>query len=280
MAMDRPCLLMGGGLQSQIQSNRLSTHGRVIVFAALCLGTLGLPVRLNGGSYGDRQTRIRQLVQPQRLTAALLIAEGQLAGQPDDLEGRGWRARSLAWTQRWNESEIEYQAVLQSAPHHMGLADLVIWQERSDEVIPLLDLVTALDSSRSNVQLPCGRVLRVLGRRAEAGATYSRLLSWSGLFAGVRSESRASMNPSSVAEGDGNRSFAPLGFRQVDEPFHLDWQLRFIRGSTTEVDCRFYLRFGQALIRWDVANQPRPFLESRLDGRPQTLNGKNYAVRF
>jgi hypothetical protein len=159
MAMDRPCLLMGGGLQSQIQSNRLSTHGRVIVFAALCVS--------------------RQANEP--TTRAL---------------------------------------------------------------------------------------------------PYSRLLSWSGLFAGVRSESIAAMNPASVAEGDGNRSFAPLGFRQVDEPFHLDWQLRFIRGSTTEVDCRFYLRFGQAVIGWDVANQHRPFLESRLDGRPQTLNGKNYAVRF
>jgi len=231
-------------------------HGRVTVFAALWLSMLCLPGGLHGSSE-DWPSRLRQLVQEQELTWALSIAEDQLAEHPDDLEARGWRARLLAWTHRWNESEIEYQAVLQSAPHDMdilvGLADLLTWQERRAEAIALLDQAAALDASRNDVQLRRGRLLHVLGRRAESGTAYARVLSLDGLFGRVRAESTVATNANATAENYGTRS---------------------------EVNSGFYRRFGQAVSQWGAADHRRPSLvEFGSDGRPQTSNGMNYAVR-
>jgi hypothetical protein len=90
-------------------------HGLAIVLAGVWLSAVWQPAQLQA-SPEDWQWRIRQLAQVQQLTTALAIAEDRLGAHPEDLEARGWRARLLAWTDRWNESEIEYQAVLQSAP--------------------------------------------------------------------------------------------------------------------------------------------------------------------
>jgi hypothetical protein len=224
------------------------------------------------------------LVRQQELTQALTIAEGQLAEHSDDLEARGWRARLLAWTHCWNESEIEYRTVLQSAPHDMdilvGLADLLVWQERSDEAIVLLDQATSLDASRNDVQLRRGRLLHALGRRAEAGVPYSRVLSLDGLSGGMRDESMAAMIPESIAERYGNRSFAPSGFMHAHDSIQSDWQWRFSPGSASEVNSGLYRRFGQATTRWDATDSGQTSLEFLSGGRPQSSNGMNYAIRF
>ena len=137
----------------------------------------------------DWQSCIRQMVQQRELANALVITEDRLGEHPEDLEARGWRARLLAWTNRWNESEVEYQAVLQSAPHDtdilVGLADLLIWQGRQTEAIAYLDQAGAIDASRNDVQLRRGRLLHALGRRAEAGAAYALVFSLKGLFVGT-----------------------------------------------------------------------------------------------
>src|SRR5688572_8669318 len=107
---------MGGVLQSHIRSTRSSRHGLAVVLACVCLGSVWQPHRLQA-SPEDWQSCIRQMVQQRELANALVIAEDRLGEHPEDLEARGWRARLLAWTNRWNESEVEYQAVLQSAPY-------------------------------------------------------------------------------------------------------------------------------------------------------------------
>ena len=135
---------------------------------------------------------------------------------PEDLEARGWRARLLAWTDRWNESEIEYQTVLQLAPHDtdilVGLADVLIWQGRPAEAITLLDQASALDAGRNDVQLRRGRLLHALGRRAEAGAAYARVLSLDGLSVGVKG-GLAILNAESVDEVTGSPPFTFVGGR-------------------------------------------------------------------
>lgn len=267
-------------MQSQIRSHRLS-HAFVMVFAALWLSMLC--VRLHA-SPEDWQSFIRQLVQQQELTTALTIAESRLAERPDDLEARGWRARLLAWTHRWNESEIEYLAVLHSAPHDMdilvGLADLLIWQERSVEALTFLDQATALDGSRNDVQLRRGRLLHALGRRAEAGAAYSRVLSLEALFGGVRDESVVAADLESITKGDGNRSADPAGVPHGDDSFQWDWRWRFSPGPVSGLNGRFYRRFGQAAARWDATDTRQTSFEFFSGGRIQPSIGMNYAIRF
>ena len=280
--MDYPCLSIGGGLQSQVRRNRRSTHGFVIVFAVLWLNILCWSIPLYSSSE-DWQSHLRQLVQQQDLTSALTIAEGRLAGHPDDLEARGWRARLLAWTQRWNESEIEYRAVLQSAPHDMdiliGLADLLIWQKRSVEALTFLDQAIARDTARNDVQLRRGRLLHALGRRAEAGAAYSRVFALEGLFQRLSDDTAPAMKPQSIAADYGNRSFAPPGSMHGDS-FQWDWQRGLSAGSISDVNGRFYRRFGLAASPWDPTDSFQTYTEFLSGGRPHAGNGMNYAIRF
>jgi len=283
MAMDRPVFSMGGVLRSQIRSNRPTMNSLAVVLAGLWLSELCLPVRLQA-SPEDWQSRIRQLVQEQALIRALVIAEDRLGEHPDDLEARGWRARLLAWTHRWNESEIEYETILQSAPHDtdilVGLADLLIWQERSAEAITLLDQASVLDAGRNDVQLRRGRLLHALGRRAEAGAAYARVLSLDGLFVGVKYRLDM-LNTESLGEGYEIPPFAPLSFIGGHDSFELDWQWRFSPGSASEARNGFYRGLGRAAVRSDATDSRQSSLvEFRSDGRPKKGTGINYAVRF
>ena len=253
---------MGDGLESHIRSKRLSMHGLAIVLASVWLGAFWDPARLQGAAAEDWQSSIRQLVQQQQLAGALGIAEARLGEHPEDLEARGWRARLLAWTNRWNESEIEYQAVLQSAPHDtdilVGLADLLSWQGRRAEAIAYLDQASALDAGRNDVQLRRGRLLHALGRQSEAGAAYALVFSLRGLFVGME---------------DGLAKPATEFFRQ-------DYESQpFPSFSGTASSFGIYRRVGHAAIRWD-ASDPRQSDLFRLGGRSQTGNGMNYAVRF
>jgi tetratricopeptide (TPR) repeat protein len=166
-------------------------HSVAIVLACVWLSAACQPVRLQAAP-GDWQSRLRQFVEQQELASALAMAEDRLSEHPEDLEARGWRARLLAWTNRWNESEIEYQAVLESAPYDtdilVGLADLLSWQGRRAEAIAFLDRASTLDAGRKDVQLRRGRLLHALGLRAEAGTAYAQLLSLKGLFVGMEAE--------------------------------------------------------------------------------------------
>jgi len=270
---------MGGGLQSQIRRSRSSVHGLAIVLAGVWLSTAWEPARLQAATE-DWQWRIRQLVQVQQLSTALAIAEDRLGEHPEDVEARGWRARLLAWTDRWNESEIEYQTVLQSAPHDtdilVGLADVLIWQGRPAEAITLLDQASVLDAGRNDVQLRRGRLLHALERRAEAGAAYARVLSLDGLSVGVKG-GLPILNAESLDEGYGSPPFNFVGGR---DSFELGGQWRPSPGSTSEMKNGFYRRFGHAAIRWDATGSRPTSWEFRSGGCPQASNRMNYAIRF
>jgi tetratricopeptide (TPR) repeat protein len=237
-------------------------HGLAIMLASVWLGTVCEPPRLQAAAE-NWQFRIRQLVQQQELANALDIAEARLGEHPQDLEARGWRARLLAWTNRWNECEIEYRAVLQSAPHDtdilVGLADLLIWQGRRAEAIVYLDQASVVDAGRNDVQLRRGRLLHALGRRAEAGAAYALVLSLKGLCIGI-----------------GDRFARPTTeFLQVYEsqPLVLFGGIADSFGN--------YRRGRQTAIRWAASDPSQPVVqEFRLGGQLQTGNGMNYAVRF
>lgn len=106
--------------------------------------------------------------------------ERRLEQSPADLEARGWRARLLAWTNRWAEAEAEYRRVLDSAPRDvdilLGLADVVRWQRRQEESLALLDRAATLAPQRAEVHIRRGRVLQELERTAEARTAYAEAL--------------------------------------------------------------------------------------------------------
>ena len=124
----------------------------------------------------DWQGRVRELVAEQRIDQALLVSEQWLAAAPQDLEARGWRARLLAWSNRWNEAETEYRRVLESAPADndilLGLADVLTWQKRPKEALEILDRSCALEPQRADCQVRRGRVLQALGHTGEARSAY------------------------------------------------------------------------------------------------------------
>lgn len=255
---------MGGTLRPQTRP-RMSFTRVVLAFASVWLGTLFLLASVNASSE-DWQLRIWQLVQHQELTAALAVAEDRLGAHPEDLEARGWRARLLAWTQRWSESELEYLAVLQSAPHDtdilVGLADLLSWQGRAAEAIPFLDQASLLDAGRNDVQLRRGRLLHALGRRAEAGAAYARVLSIDGLSVGPE-----------------HRNFL---LDSLNTGASSEWLMTLSRRGRASRDPsnESYRRFGRALIRWEAANSGQNLVELCAGGCLPRSNGLNYAVRF
>ena len=251
-------------MESHIRSERSFMHGLAIVLVGVWLSTIWEPIRLQAAPPEDWQLHIRQLVQQQQLANALVIAETRLGEHPEDLEARGWRARLLAWTNRWNESEIEYRTVLQSAPHDrdilVGLADLLTWQGRRAEAIAFLDQASVLDAGRNDVHLRRGRLLHALGRRAEAGAAYALVLSLKGLFLGME---------------DG------LAW-PTTEFLHQDYETQpFVSFGRAAGSFGTYRRVGHAAIWWDARDPRQPDLaEFRLGGQPQTSNGMPYAVRF
>ena len=272
---------MGGVLQSHIRSRLLSRHGFAVVLAWACLNSVWKPDRLQASPV-DWQSRIRQMVQQRELTNALVIAEDRLGEHPEDLEARGWRARLLAWTNRWNESEVEYQAVLQSAPHDtdilVGLADLLIWQGLQTEAIALLDQASAIDPSRNDVQLRRGRLLHALGRRAEAGAAYALVLSLRGLFVGTE-DGLATSATAFLHQGYQSQRLSSLG--RVAGLFQPVWQGRLQPTSTLGMKKQIHGRVGYARTRWDGGNPGQSNVkEFRLGGHAQAANGMNYAIRF
>ncbi|MBI4458747.1 MAG: tetratricopeptide repeat protein [Acidobacteria bacterium] len=120
----------------------------------------------------DWQEQIRQHVAAKDLAGALVIAERRLNETPTDLEARGWRARLLAWSNRWREAEREYLDVHRAAPDDLdivlGLADVVAWQQRFDEALALLDQALQKNPQRADIYTRRGHWLRSQGRKEEA----------------------------------------------------------------------------------------------------------------
>jgi tetratricopeptide (TPR) repeat protein len=263
MATDRPCLF-DGRRRGIAHPQRTFVYARSCNRAGRCLAEHGLWARSAAGRGGGLAVAHSAIGTAARAGQCPVIAEARLSEHPEDLEARGWRARLLAWTNRWNESEIEYRAVLQSAPHDtdilVGLADLLTWQGQRVEAMAFLDQASLLDAGRNDVHLRRGRLLHALGRRAEAGVAYALVFSLKGLFVGMD-----------------ERSATPATefFRQdyESQPFSSFIGLAGSFGT--------HRRVGHAATWWNARDPRQPDLaEFHLGGQPQTSNGMNYAVRF
>lgn len=119
-------------------------------------------------------------MQHQDLSAALVIVNKRLSLAPDDLEALAWHARILSWQGDWERAENEYRAVLSHHPADvdvlLGLADVLIWQQKFEMALEPIDRAARAGASRIDILRRRAHCLTALGRRREASAVYREWL--------------------------------------------------------------------------------------------------------
>jgi tetratricopeptide (TPR) repeat protein len=156
----------------------LRATGRLLAYLACSLLLLTAPRVCRAQQQEDWQAQIRARVSAQDLRGAIAIAEARLAATPDDAEAHAWRARILAWTQKWPEAEAEYRKALAEAPKDadvlFGLGQLLYWQQRYTESLELLDRAQEIAPQDASIPFERAVALAALGRRGEAEQSYRR----------------------------------------------------------------------------------------------------------
>ena len=128
------------------------------------------------------QQELRSDVERHQLPAALAIADQRLEKASADMEAHAWRARLLAWINRWPEAEAEYRLVLDKFPADVdvltGLADVLLWQQKYSEALSALETARHVAPHDPEVLLRRARVLSRLQRIAEARAGFQAVLTY------------------------------------------------------------------------------------------------------
>jgi tetratricopeptide (TPR) repeat protein len=155
----------------QARSDRRTSFAKFFV-SLLILCFLTAVVAPGQNSLRNWKETARDKVNAGQLDAALKTVNRRIATDPGDLEARGWRARLLARMARWPEAESDYWFVLAHAPNDIdiviGLADVLLWQQRLDQALAILDHGCDVSPAQPEILLRRARVLSLLGRTAEA----------------------------------------------------------------------------------------------------------------
>jgi tetratricopeptide (TPR) repeat protein len=160
-------------------SNRLSSCHKTSVLALMGTAWLvlfSIPVLAQDDWIDQVQTAVKQ----HQIPAALVIVDHRLMEVPADMEAHAWRGRLLAWSGSWQEAEIEYQLVLEAFPNDedvlIGLADVLLWQQKYSQALAALDRARSADSQNAEILLRRARVLSLLQRTPEARAQFQAVL--------------------------------------------------------------------------------------------------------
>ena len=208
----------------------------------------------------DWPGRIRQLVADHRIDQALTVSDQWLAAAPQDLEARGWRARLLAWSNRWNEAEAEYRRVLESAPADndilLGLADVLTWQKRPKEALEILDRACALKPDQSECSVRRGRVLQSLGRIGEARAAFRQALDHDASSPEARS-GLESLREESRHEFRIGSDLDFFNFTENAGAVAASLRSRFNNHWATSISATQYRRFGEDATRFSASGSYR-----------------------
>ncbi len=126
------------------------------------------------------QQQVRAAVDQHQIPTAKAIVDQRLIEAPTDMEAHAWRGRLLAWSGHWQESETEYRLVLERFPGDedvlLGLADVLLWQQKYSEALAVLEKARSADPQNSEILLRRARVLSLLQRTAEARADFQTVL--------------------------------------------------------------------------------------------------------
>lgn len=193
------------------------------------------------------QEEVRKRAEAQDWTAAMSIVEREIAGAPQDMDVRTWRARVLLWSGKVSEAEREYHEILTAVPNDpdnwMGLANVYSRESRTKDVLQALNRAVELDPKRADLHAARGRALRAAGNRSEAKLEFRRALELDpsskeaelgllSLRSGLRHEMRVGVNTDLF-------SFAgPNNLEGVSFTSH--WTPRW----TTNLSENFYQRAG------------------------------------
>jgi len=160
-------------------SNRLSSCHKTSVLALMGTAWLvlfSIPVLAQEDWIDQVQTAVEQ----HQIPAALVIVDHRLMEVPADMEAHAWRGRLLAWSGSWQEAETEYQLVLEAFPNDedvlIGLADVLLWQQKYSQALAALDRARSADSQNAEILLRRARVLSLLQRTPEARAQFQAVL--------------------------------------------------------------------------------------------------------
>ena len=165
----------------------LLLHRRHILLSASLCFALWLSARADGAmtdnaANNDWQQQVRTAVHQHHIPAAQTLVDQRLAEAPDDMEAHAWRARLLAWTGHWRESEAEYHLVLEKFPNDVevftGLSDVLLWQQKYSEALGVLEQARSAAPQDPEVLVRRARVLSLLRRVPEARAQFQAILTY------------------------------------------------------------------------------------------------------
>lgn len=109
------------------------------------------------------------------------IVDQALAGAPQDMDVRAWRARLLTWSGHLAEAEKEYLEILKVSRTDpdgwMGLAGVYLREGRIRGAQRAIDAAEELDPKRADLHAARARILRAAGERDEARQEFRRALS-------------------------------------------------------------------------------------------------------
>lgn len=108
------------------------------------------------------------------------IVNRVLAGAPEDMDIRAWRARLLTWSGHLAEAEKEYLTILRVSrndpDHWMGLAAVYLREEKIQDARRAIDAAEELDPKRADLHAARARILRAAGERDEARHEFQEAL--------------------------------------------------------------------------------------------------------
>jgi tetratricopeptide (TPR) repeat protein len=163
------------------RSTRRSRSLRRMLLYGLFVGTLLVaPPFYAQDQTGDWQTRVRKYAEAQDWESALRIVDNEIAGAPQDMDVRAWRARVLAWAGHLAEAEREYLEILKVSgkdpDNWMGLANVYLLERRTADALRALDTAMRLDPTRADLHAARARVLRAAGERKPAQLEFQNAL--------------------------------------------------------------------------------------------------------
>jgi Flp pilus assembly protein TadD len=228
---------------------------RLAVIVALCL-IWALEAFGQNRPAENWQAEIKECIAKKNMAGALRIADARLQIAPGDFEALGWRARLLYWSGRGDEAEREYRAILGTYPNDtdvlLGLVDVVLSEQKSEEALQLLSRAQALLPPSAEIEVRRGRALRAMGRSSEARVAFRQALA----LEPANSEARAGLD--SVAEGPRNELRVGMDIDKYNFTDHwraVTLSLRSDLASrwTSNFSSTFYHRAGQDATRFSGA---------------------------
>jgi YaiO family outer membrane protein len=213
----------------------------IVAVAVLTTATLA-----QQSSGADWQEQVRASVRAHQFSAALDIVRHRLREHPGDLQAVVWQARLLSWMGDWKQAEGEYRSELQRDPGNvealLGLCDVLTWQRRFSDGLPVLMQAERAGASPGETLRRKGALFIALGRTSEAVNAYAALLNIEPADAELRRRLEALRPPRVDMVFGGGLETTPTPYIAQDQS--IDLQYRFTPTLRAGGGVSSFQRFG------------------------------------